>query len=136
MFQMLFMEDYLQNLLKKLKLFNMLSVVCPIYNEEKYIAKCIDSILDQDYPKDELEIILVDGMSKDRTREIVFGYTQKYSFIRLIDNPEKVVPSAMNKGIKAAKGDIIMRLDAHATYENNYFSLRSELIADHTCYFV
>ena len=46
----------------------MLSVIVPIYQEEKYIAKCIDSMLNQDYPKDDLEIILVDGMSKDRTR--------------------------------------------------------------------
>ena len=101
----------------------MLSVICPIYNEEKYIAKCIDSILEQDYPKDDLEVIFVDGMSKDRTREIVNEYTNKYPFIRLIDNPEKIVPPAMNKGIKTAKGDIIMRLDAHATYEKNYFSV-------------
>ena len=101
----------------------MLSVICPIYNEEKYIVKCIDSILSQDFPKDELEIIFVDGMSKDQTREIVSEYIQKYSFIRLIDNPERIVPPAMNKGIEVAKGDIIMRLDAHATYEKNYFSV-------------
>ena len=101
----------------------MLSVICPIYNEEKYIAKCIDSILAQDYPKDDLEIIFVDGMSKDRTREIISDYTNKYPFIRIIDNPERIVPPAMNKGIKVAKGDIIMRLDAHATYEINYFSV-------------
>ena len=56
----------------------MLSVICPIYNEEKYIAKCIDSILAQDYPKDDLEVIFVDGMSTDRTREIVAEYTAKY----------------------------------------------------------
>ena len=61
----------------------MLSVICPIYNEEKYIAKCIDSILTQDYPKDDLEVIFVDGMSKDRTRKIVEEYTQKYPFILL-----------------------------------------------------
>lgn len=101
----------------------MLSVICPIYNEEKYIAKCIDSILAQDYPKDDLEVIFVDGMSNDRTREIVNECTKKYAFIRLIDNPDKIVPPAMNKGIKAAHGDIIMRLDAHATYEKNYFSV-------------
>lgn len=100
----------------------MLSVICPIYNEEKYIANCIESILLQDYPKDDLEVIFVDGMSKDRTREIVAGYTQKYPFIRLIDNPEKIVPYAMNYGIKASKGEVIIRLDAHATYEKNYFS--------------
>ena len=49
----------------------MLSVICPIYNEEKYIGKCIESILKQDYPKDDLEVLFVDGMSTDRTREIV-----------------------------------------------------------------
>lgn len=100
----------------------MLSVICPIYNEEKYIAKCIDSMLEQDYPKDDLEIILVDGMSTDNTRKIVADYAKQYSFIRLIDNPNRIAPWAMNIGIKESKGDIIMRLDAHATYEKNYFS--------------
>ena len=101
----------------------MLSVICPIYNEEKYIAQFLDSLLQQDYPQDDLEILLVDGMSKDRTREIVAGYMAKYPFIRLIDNPDKIVPYAMNRGIDAAKGDIIMRLDAHASYQPDYFSV-------------
>ena len=101
----------------------MLSVICPIYNEEKYIAQFLDSLLQQDYPKDDLEILLVDGMSKDRTREIVAEYTAKYPFIRLIDNPEKIVPYAMNRGIEEARGDVIMRLDAHASYQPDYFSV-------------
>lgn len=101
----------------------MLSVICPIYNEEKYIAQFLDSILKQDYPKDDLEILLVDGMSKDKTREIVTAYIAKYPFVRLIDNPDKIVPCAMNRGIEAAKGDIIMRLDAHASYQPDYFSV-------------
>lgn len=100
----------------------MVSVIVPVYNEEKYIGKCIESILNQDYPKNDLEIILVDGMSKDRTREIVSIYTAKYPFVRLIDNPERIAPCAMNVGLKFSKGDVIIRLDAHATYENNYFS--------------
>lgn len=100
----------------------MLSVICPIYNEEKYIAKCIDSILAQDYPKDDIEVIFVDGMSSDRTREIVAEYSAKYPFIRLIDNPDRIVPPAMNIGIKASVGDIIVRLDAHAVFPQNYFS--------------
>lgn len=100
----------------------MLSVICPIYNEEKYIAKCIDSILAQDYPKDDLEVIFVDGMSSDRTREIVAEYSAKYPFIRLIDNPDRIVPPAMNIGIKASMGDIIVRLDAHAVFPQNYLS--------------
>ena len=104
----------------------MLSVIVPIYQEEKYISKCIDSMLSQDYPKDDLEIILVDGMSKDRTREIVATYTAKYPFIRMIDNPDRIAPCAMNRGIKEAKGDVIMRLDAHVYYPKNYFSLLVE----------
>ena len=108
----------------------MLSVIVPIYQEEKYIAKCIDSMLSQDYPKDDLEIILVDGMSKDRTREIVATYTAKYPFIRMIDNPERIAPCAMNRGIKEAKGDVIMRLDAHVYYPKNYFSLLVEKLKE------
>lgn len=98
------------------------SVICPIYNEEKYISKCIDSIIAQDYPKEDLEILFVDGMSTDRTRDIVAGYLHKFPFIHLLDNPKKIVPFAMNIGIKAAKGDIIIRLDGHALYPQNYFS--------------
>lgn len=101
----------------------MLSVICPIYNEEKYIAQFLDSLLRQDYPQDDLEILLVDGMSKDKTRDIVAAYTAQYPFIRLIDNPEKIVPYAMNRGIEAAQGDVIMRLDAHASYQPDYFSV-------------
>lgn len=100
----------------------MLSVICPIYNEEKYISQCIESLLLQDYPQNDLEILFVDGMSTDKTREIIATYTEKYPFIKMLDNPKKIVPYAMNAGIKASKGDVIMRLDAHATYEKNYFS--------------
>ena len=65
----------------------MLSVVCPIYNEEKYIAKCIESLLKHDYPNDDLEILFVDGMSNDKTREIIASYTKRYPFIKMLDNP-------------------------------------------------
>ena len=99
----------------------MLSVICPIYNEEKYISQFLDSISQQDYPKDDLEILLVDGMSKDRTRDIISEYANKYPCLRLVDNPQQTVPYAMNNGIKSAKGDVIIRLDAHAEYPSNYF---------------
>jgi len=107
----------------------MLSVVCPIFNEEKYIGKCIDSILEQDFPKEKLEVLFVDGMSADGTRKIVGEYSKEHPWIRLIDNPRRIVPCAMNLGIAAAKGEYIIRLDAHATYARNYFSeLVSSLI--------
>lgn len=101
---------------------NMLSVICPIYNEEKYIARCIESIMQQDYPKDDLEVLFVDGMSTDRTREIIATYLSQCPYLRVLDNPHKIVPYAMNKGISEAKGDIIMRIDAHTFYEPNYCS--------------
>lgn len=100
----------------------MLSVICPIYNEEKYIAQCIESLLLQDYPQNDLEILFVDGMSNDKTREIIESYTRIFPFIKLLDNPKKIVPYAMNTGIKASKGDIIIRLDGHVVYPINYFS--------------
>ena len=99
-----------------------LSVICPIYNEERYIGACVESIVAQDFPKDDLEVIFADGMSTDRTREIVAGYSKRYPWIRLIDNPKRIVPPALNAAIRASKGDIIMRLDAHAAYPSNYFS--------------
>ena len=100
-----------------------LSVICPIYNEEKHIAACLDSILRQDFPKEDLEVLLVDGMSTDRTREIVQQYTAQYPFIFLLDNPKRIVPTGLNIGIRVAQGEVIIRLDAHAIYPDNYFSV-------------
>lgn len=103
-----------------------LSVICPVYNEEKYIDTCIASIITQDYPNDDLEVIFADGMSTDRTREIIAKHTSQYSWIRIIDNPDRIAPSGLNKAIKESKGDIILRLDAHASYPANYFSVLVE----------
>ena len=101
----------------------MLSVICPIYNEENRIEDCILSVIAQDYPKEDLEVLFVDGRSDDRTREIIGEYSQRYPFIRLLDNPQRIVPTGLNFGIRAAKGDVILRLDAHAKYPTDYFSV-------------
>ena len=98
------------------------SVVIPIRNEETYIAKCLDSVMLQDYPKEHLEINLVDGMSEDRTEEIAREYAEKYPYIHLYQNPNKTVPYAMNIGIRNAVGSYVIRLDAHAEYATDYVS--------------
>lgn len=99
------------------------SVVMPILNEEKYIENCIDSLLLQDYPVECMEWIFVDGGSTDRTLEILSDYSLKYStLIKVLNNPEKIVPCAMNLGIAESKGKYIIRLDAHAEYASNYIS--------------
>ena len=99
-----------------------ISIICPIYNEEKYITKCIESIVDQDIDKKQIELLLIDGLSNDKTREIVGSYIDQYPWIKLFDNPQKIVPTAMNIGIKNAIGDIIVRIDAHSIFPINYIS--------------
>jgi len=98
------------------------TVIIPCRNEKKFIAKCLDCIVGQDYPKDKLEILVIDGMSNDGTREIIKKYMEQYPFIKMLDNPKKIVPTAMNIGIKNAKGDIIIRMDAHTEYPKDYIS--------------
>jgi glycosyltransferase involved in cell wall biosynthesis len=110
----------------------MISIICPTYNEEKYIVQCIESILVSDYSKDEMEVLFVDGRSMDATREITKRYIKQYPFIRLLDNPNKTVPYAMNIGIAASRGEVILRIDAHAIYPPTYFSdLTTQLEALH-----
>lgn len=99
------------------------SVVMPVYNEEKYIGKCIDSLLLQDYPAEKMEWIFVDGCSGDKTVDILKEYQDKYpKLIRVFSNPNKIVPYAMNIGIEASAGKYIVRLDAHADYAPDYIS--------------
>lgn len=98
------------------------SIICPIFNEEKFIEACIISILEQDYPKEAMEVIFVDGNSTDSSTDIILRYTKQYSFLKLLNNPERIVPYALNKGLAAATGEVIMRLDAHCTYPTNYIS--------------
>ena len=99
------------------------SVVMPVYNEEKYIEKCVDSLLMQDYPIEKMEWIFVDGCSKDKTVECLERYQNKYpKLIKILNNPHKIVPYAMNIGIEASCGKYIVRLDAHADYATDYIS--------------
>ncbi len=98
------------------------TIIIPCWNEEKFIQKCLESIINQNYPKDKMEILVVDGMSEDKTREIIVDYSKRFSFIKLVDNPKKFTPFALNIGIKNSGGEIIIRMDAHAGYEKDYIS--------------
>lgn len=89
------------------------TTIIPCRNEEHFISECLDSVIAQDYPLDQIDVIVADGMSSDGTREIVRAYAEKYSFIRMLDNPKLTTPVALNLGIRAAKGDYIQILGSH-----------------------
>jgi len=107
------------------------SVIIPCRNEEKYIERFLNSVIEQDYPKEKMEILVVDGTSNDKTREIVGRFSQKYPFVRLLDNPDKFTPFGLNIGIGKAKGEIIARMDAHAVYEKDYLSKCVRYLEEH-----
>jgi glycosyltransferase involved in cell wall biosynthesis len=98
------------------------SIIIPCRNEDKFIGMCLDSILVNDYPKELVEILVVDGMSEDGTRRIVQRYTQQYPFVRLLNNPKKITPVAFNVGVKKSIGDVIMIMGAHNTYSTDYIT--------------
>lgn len=99
------------------------SVIIPCLNEEDYIGDCLDSIINNNYPLERLEILVVDGLSGDNTRSIVREYAEKYLEIKLLDNPKKITPVAFNKGIQRSKGEVIILVGAHAKYPKDYISM-------------
>lgn len=89
-------------------------------NEEQYIGKCLDSILANSFPPDDYEILVVDGRSTDASRDIVEGRARTNQCIRLLDNPQQIVPPALNKAILESRGRYIIRADAHSEYPPSY----------------
>lgn len=102
-----------------------ISLIIPCYNEEATILALLQSIQKQTYPLDDLEVIIADGMSTDQTRRIVtlFQKENKYPLIRVIDNPKRIIPAALNLAIQAATGELIVRMDAHTLPAPDYIAL-------------
>lgn len=105
-----------------------LSVIIPCLNEASTITGVLNALLQQDYMKGAFEIILADGGSTDGTKEQIrqFHTAHKSLQIRLIDNPQKIIPAALNTAIRASEGEIVLRLDAHAIPEKNYLKYSVE----------
>jgi glycosyltransferase involved in cell wall biosynthesis len=98
------------------------SIVIPMLNEEKYIGKCLDSVIANRFPAADYEVIVVDGDSSDRSREIVLERQILCPELRLLRNPRRVIPSALNLGIQQARGRYIVRMDAHSEYPPDYIA--------------
>lgn len=95
----------------------MISVITPVYNGEQFIENCIKVVIDQKCP--DVEHIIVDGASTDRTVEIIKQYADNYPHIRWISEKDRGQSDAMNKGIAIAKGEIISFLNVDDFYEQN-----------------
>ncbi|HMK65374.1 MAG TPA: glycosyltransferase family 2 protein [Thermodesulfobacteriota bacterium] len=100
----------------------LVSVIIPCRNEEQFIENCLDTILAQDLPINDFEILIVDGQSNDQTRDLIQKYANNQTNIKVLNNPHKIVPTALNIGIRASRGKFIMRMDAHNRYEKDYIS--------------
>ncbi len=96
------------------------SLVLPVRNEEKYIGSCLQALVSQDYPDEKFEILIADGQSKDRTREVIEKYKSVFPKIFLFDNPGLIVPTGLNILIRQAKGQFIIRVDGHTVIAPDY----------------
>lgn len=98
----------------------MVTIAMPAFNEEHYIEACIRSVQAQDYPRDRIEILVADGRSTDRTREILADLAVDDPRIRVIDNPERLQAAGLNQLIRAARGEVVVRMDVHCEYTPSY----------------
>ncbi len=98
------------------------SVIIPTRNESKYIGATLKSVFMQDYPSQFVEVIIADGESDDDTKEVVEELIKEHPNVKLILNPERVVPYALNYAIAESSGDVIIRMDSHSSYPKNYIS--------------
>jgi len=99
------------------------AIVIPTLNEERFIKRCLDSVRQQSYPFNQMDVMVVDGGSTDQTREIVKDYAVEYPNIRLLQNANRIQAAAFNIGWQNTKAEIIIRMDAHATYNVRYVEL-------------
>ena len=101
---------------------SLISVIIPCRNEGEFIGNCLDSIIANNYPKNRLKILVIDGMSEDSTGEIIESYQKQYPFVRVLKNPRRITSCGLNLGIECSEGDLILWLSAHNEYEQQYIS--------------
>ena len=98
------------------------SVIVPCRNEAQHLRGFLDSLLKQRTPDFDVEFVIADGMSDDGTREILCEYARRSALIRVIDNEGRIVSTGLNAAIRAATGDIILRMDAHTEFDATYIA--------------
>ncbi len=108
-----------------------------VRNEENYIASSIQSLLNQDYPKDWMELLIIDGMSEDKTRKVASDIIAEWErlgnhiAVRYLENPKKNLAAGWNIGIQAARGEYTVRIDAHAQADSQMIRKCVEILQTH-----
>ncbi len=110
-----------------------ISIIIPCRNEEKFIGDVLENVIAQDYPAELLEVFVVDGISTDNTGQIIRDFAEKYSHIKYLENPQKVVPFGLNRAIRESNGEVIIRMDAHSIYPVDYVSKLTEGLTKYNC---
>lgn len=100
-----------------------ISVVVPVRNEARFIARTIEQLVGQDYPRDRFEVLIVDGRSTDATRAIIQSLASVHSNLALLDNPKQLSGAARNIGVRNARGELIVIVDGHCELEGREFLL-------------
>ncbi len=92
------------------------SIIVPCYNEETTIRHLLDAVLAQTYPRAQMELVISDGLSTDRTRAVIAEFQKEHAHltVRVVDNSARTIPSGLNQAIRESGGEIIVRLDAHS----------------------
>jgi cellulose synthase/poly-beta-1,6-N-acetylglucosamine synthase-like glycosyltransferase len=96
------------------------TIAIPCLDEEAYIERCVRGALAQDYPADRLEVVVADGGSRDRTRELLAAAAKADARLRVIDNPGRIQARGMNEILRVARGGVIVRFDAHSEFASDY----------------
>jgi succinoglycan biosynthesis protein ExoA len=98
------------------------SIIVPCYNEQETICLLLDAIYSQTYPLQEMEVVIADGQSTDNTRREIdsFQRTHPELKVRVVDNPQHIIPAGLNHALGAAEGELIIRLDAHSIPFTDY----------------
>jgi len=108
-----------------------ITIIMPIRNEADFIERAIRSVLDNDYPAGRMEILVVDGMSDDGTREITARLSKADSRVMMLDNPKRIASTAMNIGLKAARGDLFIRVDGHVEIPADFIAKSIRCLHEH-----
>ena len=102
----------------------LVSIIVPCYNEQATIRLLLEALAQQDYPTEDMEVVIADGLSTDRTRAVIEVFRQDHPELplRVVDNPQRNIPTGLNRALEAARGEFIIRLDAHSIPRQDYVS--------------